>query len=299
MNASIQLLRHVLPSVVQLKATVPQGHPSTVILGPQRMGTGTIVDRSGLVLTVNYVLIGASEVEATLFDGRTVEAEIVAQDFASGVGLLKISGTGYIPAPLRKSNNLQTGEDVFLVASVGNGGPRVSTGAVSYLGPFDAYWEYLLDRCIMATVMSPGVGGGPMFDLAGRMIGITSLNLNEVGRFSLAVPMEYYLDYREELLKHGRQGYRPRRAWVGLYCYTLQEHVVVVGLMPGAPGQVAGLKSGDVVLAINGVAVSERRELYRQLWLHRPGEQVVFRIFRDNEVKLIEISTTSVEQMFA
>ena len=120
-NASIQLLRHVLRSVVQLKATVAQSHASTVILGARRMGTGTIVDRSGLVLTVNYVVIGASEVEVTLFDGSTVDGEVVAQDYTSGIALVRIPGSGHVPAPLRKSYDLQTGEEVFLIASVGDG----------------------------------------------------------------------------------------------------------------------------------------------------------------------------------
>lgn len=299
MNASVQLLRDVLPSVVQLKATVPSNHASTAILGSLRMGTGTIIDRSGLVLTVNYVVVGAREIEVTLSDGRTVDGEVIAQDFTSGIALIRISGSGYVAPRLRKSSSLRAGEDVFLVASVGEGGPRVSTGAVSYLGPFDAYWEYLLDHSIMATVMSPGLGGGPMFDVAGCMVGVTSLNLNEVGKFSLAVPVEYYLDHSDQLLKHGRNGSRPPRAWVGLYCYTLQEHVVVVGLMPDSPGQVAGLKPGDVVMAVDGVAVSERCALYRQIWSRQPGDRILFRILRDGEVKSVEIPTTSAEKMFA
>ncbi|MGH7818954.1 MAG: hypothetical protein ACREQ9_04200, partial [Candidatus Binatia bacterium] len=83
------MLRQVLPSVVELKAKIPDDHPSSAILGSERMGTGTIVDRGGLVLTVNYVVIGATSVEVTLFDGRTVVAGVASQDYSSGLAVLR------------------------------------------------------------------------------------------------------------------------------------------------------------------------------------------------------------------
>ena len=66
---------------------------------------------------------------------------------------------------------------------------RVSNGAVSYIGPFDANWEYVLDRAVMTTAMNPGLGGGPLLDPRGEVLGVVSLNLNEIGRFSLAIPI--------------------------------------------------------------------------------------------------------------
>jgi S1-C subfamily serine protease len=262
------------------------------------MGSGTIIDASGLIVTVNYVVIGASSVEVTLGDGRTVPAALVARDYASGLALLKVPGDGHVPAALRSSATLQAGEEVFLLASVGEEGPRVGTGMVSYIGPFDAYWEYFLERAIMATVMSPGVGGGPMFDAGGRMVGIVSLNLNEVGRLSLAIPVENYMEHRDELLRYGGRRKGSGRAWVGFYCHTLQEHVVILGVLPGAPGETAGLRAGDVVLAVDGSPVSDRRSLYQRLWSRRAGDRVAFQIFRQNEVRTIEIATVSIEEMF-
>lgn len=299
MNASLALLRQVIPTVVHLKATIPEAHPSTAILGAERMGTATVVDAGGLALTAHYVVLGASRVEATTFDGRTTTVEIVAKDFGTGIAVLKLGGGEHVAAPLRSSKDLSLGEDVFLFGSVGPQSPRVSSGAVSALGPFEAYWEYLLDRAIQVTVANPGLGGGPAFDRCGRMVGIVSLNLGEVGKLALAIPVENYADHRDELLRHGRPVNRPSRAWVGLYCYSVQGHVVVAGLMPGGPGEAAGLKPGDVVLAIDEVRISDRRQLYQQLWTHRSGERILFRVFRDDAARVIEVSTTNVEEMFA
>src|SRR5207253_2652481 len=143
------------------------------------------------------------------------------------------------------------GDDAFIVASVGEGGARVASGAVSYIGPFDANWEYVLDRAVMTTAMNPGLGGGPLCDTHGRVLGVVSLNLNEIGRFSLVIPSDYYLDGRDAFLD-GRVPLAGARAWLGLFCYAVKDHVVIAGLLPGGPGAEAGLKAGDVILAIDG-----------------------------------------------
>jgi S1-C subfamily serine protease len=249
------------------------------------------------VLTVNYVVTGASSIRATLADGRTVVAGIVRQDFASGLALLEVPGGGHHCATLRASADLSPGEEVFLLASSGDEGPRVATGGVSAIGPFDAYWEYSLERAIMATVASPGVGGGPMLDRQGRMVGTVALNLNEVGRLSLAIPVDHYLERREAWLR-GERSPAAGRAWVGLFCHTLHDHVVILGVLPGSPGEAAGLRSGDVVLAVDGVPVSDRRSLYRLLWRRRSGERLVFEVFRQDEVRTLEVEASSVEEMF-
>jgi S1-C subfamily serine protease len=187
---------------------------------------------------------------------------------------------------------------VFEVASAGEGQARISNGAVSYLGPFDANWEYVLERAIMTTAMNPGLGGGPLLDMQGRLVGIVSLNLNEIGRFSLAIPAEYYLDARDEFLAGGGRG-MGARAWLGVFCYPMNQHVVIAGVLPGGPGDTAGLKSGDVVLAVDGRDVPDRASLYRHLWRRQPGESVTLTVFRANESRAVTVASGDVVEFFA
>ena len=300
MNASIHLLRRIVPSIVDLRIAIPHDHPSASLLGTERTATGTIVDPAGFVLTVHYAVIGAQAIQANLSNGRALPASVVAIDYASGLALLQLAEGGMPAVPLRSTADVAPGEEVFLVASVGDGGPRVSTGVVSHLGEFDAYWEYILERAMTATVMSPGAGGGAMIDLGGRMLGCVSLNLNEIGRLSLAIPVENYLDHRAGLIARGRRaGAGQERAWMGLFCHTLRSHVVVLGTIPGAPAGQADLRSGDVILAADGEPVSDRPELYRAIWRHRPGEFVELQIFRNNEVSTVRVPTSSIEEAFS
>jgi len=303
MNASVKLIELVLPATVGLKSEVPEEHPSAQILGTQRLGSGVVVDPAGLVLTVNYVVLGAHSVEVTLLDDTAVEGKVVAQDFASGVAIVEISTAG-LPAGLSAlkvspSADLHVGQETFIVAAAGENKRRANDGAITSVGPFDAYWEYSLERAITTTAMNPGLGGAPLLDSLGRVVGIVSLDLGEVGRFTMAIPMDPYLEHRDELLRHGRRVTRPSRAWVGFYCYAFREHVVIAGVLPGAPGEQAGLKAGDVVLAVDGERITGRHELYDTLWKHRAGAPIQFRVFRNNQIAEVTVLSGDAEEFFA
>ncbi|HJQ83635.1 MAG TPA: S1C family serine protease [Candidatus Binatia bacterium] len=297
MNATVGLIERVLPSTVHIQAKIPESHPSSRILGTERMGSGTIVDPAGLVLTVNYVVLGAEQVKVTLLDQRAYIAEVVRADFASGLALVRIAERDLTALPLRRTDGLALGEECFIVASVGEGSARIANGVVSYLGAFDANWEYVLDRAIMTTAMNPGLGGGPLIDGRGEALGVVSLNLNEIGRFSLAIPADYFLDARDAFVAGGPQS-AGSRAWLGIFCYAVKEHVVIAGLLAGGPGEQAGLKAGDVILAVDGQDVGDRRSLYRLLWARRPGEPVTLKIFRGRELSTVTVAAGDVEKFF-
>jgi S1-C subfamily serine protease len=298
MNATVRLIEIVAPATVALKAAVPEEHPSAQVLGTERFGTGVVVDPTGLVLTVNYVVLGARTLEVTLLDGTAVQGKVVAQDFTSGVAVIDIGSKALSALRLCPSGELQVGQEIFIVAAADENRRRANDGGITSLAPFDAYWEYSLDRSIITTAMNPGFGGAPLLDLRGRVAGIVSLDLNEIGRFTLAVPVDHYLEHREELLRYGRRVTQPSRAWIGFYCYTFREHIVIAGVLPGAPGQQAGLKAGDVVLTVDGQRITDRRMLYTHLWTHRPGEMINFRIFRNNQITQIAVPAGNAEEFF-
>jgi S1-C subfamily serine protease len=297
MNASVHLLRQALPSVVHLRATVPDEHPSAAILGSERNGTGTVV-AAGVVLTAHYLLIGADTIEVTTSEGTTLPGTTLGVDFACGLGVLRVDEDHLPVLPVRARDEGKIGEDVFLVSSVGDG-HRVASGAVSSIGPFEAFWEYLLDRAITTTAGNPGLGGGPLIDSRGRMMGVVALSLAEVGKFTMAIPTSYYLAERSRLLGRTGAAQSAPRAWLGLTCYTLRHHVVIASLIPGGPAENAGLKPGDVILELDGAAVSDRRGLYSRFWRHHAGERLQLRVFRNNGTQTIEVTAGSIEEFFA
>jgi S1-C subfamily serine protease len=288
-DASVEFVRSLLPSVVYIHATVPRAHPSVRILGDERMGSGLVVD-GGLVLTLNYVVMGAGTIEVAPLKGRRTRAEVVAQDFEVGLAVLRLKRQGLPAATLGGTRPLERGDPVVAVASSGVQEAQVSGGIVTYLGEFEAQWEYLLERGIVASASNPGFGGGGLFAMNGRAVGVLSLSLNEVARSSLTIPIECYRDHAAELLRHGRVVSRARRAWLGVFAHALEDGVLIAGIVPGGPGDKGGLREGDLVVSIDAQQVSTRRELYTKLWSHEPGERLTLEVMRDKAFKRLEVT---------
>jgi serine protease DegS len=258
-----------------------------------------MVDPAGLVLTVNYALMGAQSLIVTLSNGEQRQGWVLAQDYTSGLGLVRVDGRGPHPHLLLTSSaNAALGEDVFVVTAAGNEERRADSGIITYLGAFDAVWEYQLERCIMASAMNFGVGGGPVCNSKAQMLGLSYLSLAEIGRSVLAVPSECFLNARDELLSHGRRTSVGPRPWLGVLSYTLRDHVVIAGVMPGGPSDKAGLRPGDVVLEVDGRGIKERKGFYTALWSRQPGDTLTFKIFRNNQVQSIDVTGVSVEDYY-
>src|SRR5499426_4019845 len=290
MDASVELVKHLLHSVVHIHTEVPAAHPSTRTLGDERQGTGIIIDASGLILTVNYVVMGGETIQVSFAKGRSQRAEIVAQDFELSLALIKVKRTGLAAVPVASSEDLDRGEPVFALAATGPRERRVSGGLLTYLGEFETYWEYMLERSLVSTASNPGFAGGPLFTLTGRMVGVVSLNLGEIARSSLAIPGECYLSNREDYLRHGRAASRAPRAWLGVFAHPLEEGVMVAGLVPGGPGAKCGIKEGDVIVSLDALQVPTRKELYLSLWRRGPGEHIELEVMRDKELKRLDVT---------
>jgi S1-C subfamily serine protease len=276
--------------VVNIHAAVPRDHASTRILGNERMGSGVVVDPTGLVLTVNYVVMGAQNIQVAFARGRRVKAEIVAQDFEVGLALVRVKRQNLKAARVAASDSLERGDAVVALATTAPQERRVSGGIVTYLGEFEAYWEYLLERGIVTSAQNPGFGGGGLFTMRGELVGTLSLNLNEIVRTSLSIPVDFYREHRDEFLRYGRAVSRPRRAWLGVFAHALDEGVVVAGVVPDGPGDKSGLQEGDVIVSLNSEQVESRRDLYVHLWKHEPGERLTLEVMRDSKLRLLAVT---------
>lgn len=289
MNGHLGLIHSILPATVDLQVTIPDSHPSTRNLGSERAGSGTIVDPDGYILTVHYVTVGASTINVTLFEGEQYPGKIAAEDQETGLALIKIPARGLPSLPLASADATALGQPVVMIASSGQTGRRVSGGYVSSQEAYDGHWEYMLEKTIRVTEFNPGFGGGTVANFKGELIGVVSLNINEIGKFTVAIPIEYYRNYEQELKQHGQVRSRPRRPWLGFYPQPMAGHVVVSGVVPGSPAERFGLKEGDIILTVEKKEIRSRPELYREMWKKRPGERISFRIIRDQQSLDLEV----------
>jgi S1-C subfamily serine protease len=289
LNGHLGLIHSILPTTVDLQVKIPESHPSARNLGSERVGSGTIVDPEGYILTVHYITIGAASITVTLPDGEQYPAQVAAQDQETGLSLVKIAERGLPCLKLAPPDSVELGQAVVMVASSGEAARRISGGYVTSLECYDGQWEYMIDKSIRVSTFNPGLGGGTLANFRGELIGVVSLNLNEVGKFTLAIPVDYYRIYEQELKQYGQVRSRPRRPWLGIYPQAMAGHVVIGGVVPNGPAAKFGMVQGDIILSVGKKEIRTRQELYQEMWKQHPGERISFHILREDQSFDLEV----------
>jgi S1-C subfamily serine protease len=275
---------------------VPAEHRSCEILGDERTGTGLALAEHR-VLTAHYLVMGAAQIDVTDTEGRTQTVRKIRADYETGLALLTLDGPALPGQTLGTGDEAKPGAPVFVIASVSERERKGATGLIARVGPFETYWEYMLDQAILTTCVNPGLAGAPLFDAAGHVIGLVTLGLVAIARSSVAVPISLYWRYRDEL--EGLVPPRPARAWLGLYLQTLESGLLVSGATSDAPAHQAGLKQGDILLSINGEDASSLRAAYVAIQKRRPGDRLGLRIMRDEAILSVGVVAASRAEFYA
>jgi S1-C subfamily serine protease len=286
-DSPIIIPRAVASSLAVVRSEIPSDHPSAAILGEERYGVALSV-APGRLLTAHYLVLGSRNVTVTGVDGTTAAVEHVVLDHDTGLAVLHVDAGAFPPVRLA-AEPARPGDPVFLLSCTTEGEVKGSTGHVCTVGPFEAFWEYMLDDAIMTTIVNPGLAGAGLFDDQGRLAGIVSLGLAAVGRYSLAVPVSLYTEHRDEFERAERSSLRQRRAWLGFFPQGHQGSVVVTGVLPGSPAERAGLERGDLILSLDGEPVGSLRDLYKALWRHTPGEPLGLQVLRESSIRLVDV----------
>jgi S1-C subfamily serine protease len=290
-------LDRALASVVGLHSIIPADASSAETLGTERAGNGVLID-DGLVLTIGYLITEAETVWLHLGDGRVVEGHALGTDFESGFGLVQALGRIDIdPLPLGSSAATQIGDRVV----VGGAGGRTRSLAsqIATKQEFAGYWEYLLDEAIFTHPAHPNWGGTGLISSRGELIGIGSLQLEreregKAEHVNMMVPIDLLKPALDDLRKFGRVN-KPPRPWLGMYSTELDNRVVVVGIAGKGPAARAELKTGDVILAVNGDKVTSQTGFYRKLWsLGSAGVDVPLTVYHEGVT--FDVVLTSIDR---
>ena len=293
-------LETALQAVVGLHCIVPEDAFTAQTLGTERAGNGVLIDK-GLILTIGYLITEAETIWLHLGDGRVVPGHALGVDPESGFGLVQALGEIDIaPLPLGVSAKARIG-DAVVVGGVG-GRTRSVAGKIAAVQEFAGYWEYLLDDAIFTHPAHPNWGGAALINAKGELIGIGSLQIErDLGgrseHLNLVVPIDLLKPVLDDLRKYGKVN-RPARPWLGLYAAEVEDKVVVVGLAARGPAARAELRTGDVILAVNGEEVTDSAEFFRALWALGPaGIDVPLTLYRGGDTFDVEIVSTDRNRM--
>jgi S1-C subfamily serine protease len=278
---------HVRAAVVGIQSLVPPDRPSAATLGEERAGSATIIDPDGLAVTVGYLVLEAARIDVTLGGGRRTTARVVGHDFESGLALIRLdpSGAPYPAARVGQSGSLAAGQPVAIVG-VGGTGPAAGVMVrVTAVGPFVAYWEYLLERAVFVAPHHPAFGGAALVDPDGALVGVVSLRL-PAGH--LAIPIDLLVPARDAMVRTGRPA-RPPRPWLGVRAVGIDGGVGIAGVSPAGPAQAAGLRPGDVILRVNGERVADVEAFYRRLWAQPVNQPLELGVWREGALETITL----------
>jgi S1-C subfamily serine protease len=274
-------------AVVAIETRVPPDRPSAATLGEERAGSATVIEPDGLAVTVGYLVLEAARIDVTLDDGRRTTARVVGHDFESGLALIRLDPTGgpYVAARLGQSAGLAPGQPAAIVG-IAAPGPMVGVMVrVTGVGPFVAYWEYLLDRAVFVAPHHPAFGGAALVDPDGALVGVVSLRL-PAGH--MAIPIDLLGPVREAMVRTGRPA-RPPRPWLGVRAVAIDGGVGIAGVSPTGPAHAAGLRPGDVILRVNGERVADVEAFYRRLWAEPVGQPLELGVWRDGALETVTV----------
>jgi serine protease Do len=265
----------VLPSVVSVMSQSPiRGVPSQPV--PSGSGSGIVLS-PGYILTSNHLVGGATRLVIGLYDGRLVPGRVVGRDFLTDLALIKVDIEGLVPAKLGASSKLRIGETVVAIGNplAMKGGATVSVGVISALDRaiIPPSGETLYSLIQTDAAINPGSSGGPLVDLAGRVVGINTAVAPAAQNISYAIAIDEAVPVAESLIVRGNMlrpslGFVPvtiTSSVVASFGLEAERGVLVFRVEPGSAAAEAGLREGDVVTAVDVTQIYNMSDLWHAL----------------------------------
>jgi serine protease Do len=262
------------------------------------LGSGIIVSEDGYILTNHHVIKDVDELRVQLVDLQEFEAEVVGSDPETEVALIKINAQGLTRAVLGNSDELEIGEWVLAIGSPLELNFSVTAGIVSALSrdiDIIARGGYAIENFIQTdAAINPGNSGGALVNYKGEVIGINTAIKTGTGTYigyGFAVPVNMAKTVMDDFINFGEV----RRGYIGVQIESMTPNrtegvgldkpqgVYISNVLPGKAADKAGIKSGDVILEVEGIKVNKPNQLQAKVGTYNPGDEISLTLWRDRE----------------
>jgi serine protease Do len=297
----LDILEKVSKSVVNI-STIRLIHRMFYQVVPvEGMGSGTIIDPKGYILTNNHVVGGAEKIAVTLWDGKVMDGRIIGSCAVHDTAVVRVDRQGLFAAELGDSEKLRVGQRVY---AIGNpfglaGGPTVTSGVISATNRTIESQRGLVENLVQTdAAINPGNSGGPLVDLEGRVVAINTAIIPYAQGIGFAIPINSAKTCTGEMIRDGISV----RPWLGILGLSLNEEVsryydlpldrgvLVTKVTDGSPAQRAGIIMGDIILKMGDVKVDSIEDLLNEIHKRKVGENVKVSVFRRGFEHFFEVT---------
>ncbi len=293
-----ELLQQQVPEILRRffgnQVIIPQQQ------GPQEKtayGSAFFISKDGYLVTNHHVIENASRISITLNDRRELDATLVGSDERTDVAVLKVNGTNFPELKVGNVDQLKVGEPVLAIGSPFGFDYSASAGIVSAKSR-NMSGETSVPFIQTDAALNPGNSGGPLFNQKGEVVGVNSRIFSGTGGYmglSFSIPIDVAMDVVQQLKTNGKV----TRSYLGVMLQDIDRNLaeayklpkpegsLVNQVSPKSPAEKAGLKSGDVILKINGTSISRTGDLLNVLNRTAPDQTIQLEILRDDKTRTI------------
>lgn len=281
-----------------------QGRPRQV----QSLGSGFVIDASGVIITNNHVIEGADEITINFANGEKLIAELIGTDKKTDLAVLQVKPDKPLPfVNFGSSEKMRVGDWVMAIGNPFGLSSSLSAGIVSAInrdinsGPYDNFIQ-------TDAAINKGNSGGPLFNEKGEVIGINTAIFSPSGGGSVGVGFSVPSDTAVAVISQLREFGETRRGWLGVRIQQVTEDIaasielgkargaLVAGVTATGPAEVAGIESGDVVITFDGQSIKEMKDLPRIVADTPVGRTVDVEVFREGKTKVFQVDLGRLEE---
>jgi serine protease Do len=267
----------------------------------QGLGSGVIIRADGYVVTNNHVVEGADELQVVLFDGSTYDAKIVGTDPQSDLAVLKIEAQNLPYISMGDASTIRVGQWVLAFGSplseqLSN---TVTAGIISAINRYTSFGQAVQNYIQTDAAINPGNSGGPLVNLRGELIGINTAIMTRTGGYQgigFAIPVDVVQYVVPQLIERGQV----ERARLGVQYTAASPAVIralnlphgaaqVVSVEEGSAAEKAGIRPGDIIVAVDGQELTNSLQLSKLIGTRKPGEEIKITINRDGEKRTLTV----------
>jgi len=298
-NKTLDMIEKATKSVVNISTVKLMQNLFYQAVPVGGMGSGTLIDSSGLVLTNNHVVGGAEKINVTLWNNQVLEGKIVGLCAVHDIAVVRVRANGLQAAELGDSDKLRVGQRVY---AVGNpfglaGGPSVTSGVISALNRTIESERGLIENLVQTDAsINPGNSGGPLLDIDGKVVAISTAIIPFAQGIGFAIPINSAKTCSLDMMAAGGS----RRPWLGVVGLTINpdiaryyglpvDHgVMVTKVAEGSPAYQAGMADGDIILEVDEVEIRRIEDLVNEIHKRKVGDPVRVFAIRDRRQHFFE-----------